>query len=87
MPNHKLIPDVRWILHADQDAVVARSSLRDFGATARGVHVFVDGASMLTNSTYGPFVPGSRDDARIQDPGPDLRVISRSPHFVTYASC
>jgi hypothetical protein len=87
VPNHKLIPDVRWILHADQDAVVARSSLRDFGATARGVHVFVDGASMLTNSTYGPFVPGSRDDARIQDPGPDLRVISRSPHFVTYASC
>lgn len=87
VPNHKLIPDVRWILHAPEDAVVARSSLRDFGATARGVHVFVDGASMLTNSTYGPFVPGSRDDARIQDPGPDLRVISRSPHFVTYASC
>lgn len=87
VPNHKLIPDVRWILHADQDAVVARSSLRDFGATARGVHVFVDGASMLTNSTYGPFVPGSRDDARIQIPGPGLRLISRSPHFVTYASC
>ena len=42
---------------------------------------------MLTNSTYGPFVPGSRDDARIQIPGPGLRLISRSDHFVTYASC
>jgi hypothetical protein len=87
VPNHKLIPDTRWILHADADEVLARSSLSHEGQRQRGVQVFVTGASMLTNSTYGPFVPGSRDDARIQVPGPGLRLIDRSAHFLAYASC
>jgi hypothetical protein len=87
VPNHKLIPDTRWVLHADADAVLARSSLPDSGQRTRGVHVFVVGPTMLTNPTYGPFVPGSRDDARIQVPGPGLRLIDRSDHFLAYASC
>jgi hypothetical protein len=87
VPNHKLIPDARWILHADADQVRARSDLPDFGQNTKGVQVFVTGAAMLTNPTYGPFVPGSRDDARIQVPGPDLRLIDRSPHFLAYAAC
>ncbi|HWH94157.1 MAG TPA: hypothetical protein VNT03_09880 [Baekduia sp.] len=87
VPNHKLIPDARWILHDDADEVLARSSLPAFGQNTKGVHVFVTGPTMLTNSTYGPFVPGSRDDARIQVPGPGLRLIDRSPHFLVYAAC
>jgi hypothetical protein len=87
VPNHKLIPDARWILHADADAVLARSDLPAFGQNTKGVQVFVQGPTMLTNSTYGPFVPGSRDDARIQVPGPGLRLIDRTPHFLVYASC
>lgn len=87
VPNHKLIPDVRWILHADADQVRARSDLPGLGQATRGAQVFVTGPTMLTNSTYGPFVPGSRDDARIQVPGPGLRLIDRSPHFLAYAAC
>jgi hypothetical protein len=87
VPNHKLIPDTRWVLHADADEVLARSSLPGFGRRTRGVQVFVTGPTMLTNSTYGPFVPGSRDDGRIQVPGPGLRLIDRSAHFLAYASC
>jgi hypothetical protein len=87
VPNHKLIPDTRWVLHADAEEVLARSSLPDFGQRERGVQVFVTGPTMLTNSTYGPFVGGSRDDARIQVPGPGLRLIDRSAHFLAYASC
>jgi hypothetical protein len=87
VPNHKLIPDARWILHDDAGEVRARSDLPDFGQNTKGVQVFVTGASMLTNSTYGPFVPGSRDDARIQVPGPGLRLIDRTPHFLAYAAC
>jgi hypothetical protein len=87
VPNHKLIPDTRWILHADADEVLARSDLPRFGQNTKGVQVFVTGPSMLTNSTYGPFVPGSRDDARIQIPGPGLKLIDRTPHFLVYASC
>jgi hypothetical protein len=87
VPNHKLIPDARWILHADADEVRARSDLPGFGQNTKGVQVFVQGPTMLTNSTYGPFVPGSRDDARIQVPGPGLRLIDRTPHFLVYAAC
>jgi hypothetical protein len=87
VPNHKLIPDTRWVLHADADEVLARSDLPDFGQREHGVQVFVTGPMMFTNSTYGPFVPGSRDDARIQVPGPGLRLIDRSAHFLAYASC
>jgi Dolichyl-phosphate-mannose-protein mannosyltransferase len=87
VPNHKLIPDVRWILHDDADEVRARSDLPAFGQRTPGVQVFVTGPAMLTNSTYGPFVPGSRDDARIQVPGPGLRQIARTPHFLAYAAC
>jgi hypothetical protein len=87
VPNHKLIPDVRWILHDDAGEVLARSSLPRSGQNSKGVQVFVTGPTMLTNSTYGPFVPGSRDDARIQVPGPGLRLIDRSPNFLVYAAC
>lgn len=87
VPNHKLIPDVRWILHADADAVRARTDLPGFGQETKGVQVFVTGPDMLTNSAYGPFVPGSRDDARIQVPGPGLRQIDRTEHFLAYAAC
>jgi hypothetical protein len=87
VPNHKLIPDTRWVLHDDADQVLARSSLPAFGQRTKGVQVFVTGPTMLTNPTYGPFVPGSRDDARIQVPGPGLRLIDRSPHFLVYAAC
>jgi hypothetical protein len=87
VPNHKLIPDVRWILDDDADAVRARSDLPGFGQATKGVQIFVTGPTMLTNSTYGPFVPGSRDDARIQVPGSGLRLIDRSPHFLAYAAC
>jgi hypothetical protein len=87
VPNHKLIPDARWVLHADADEVLARSSLPDAGQDAKGVQLFVYGPNMLTNSTYGPFVPGSRDDARIQIPGPGLRLIDRTAHFLAYAAC
>jgi hypothetical protein len=87
VPNHKLIPDTRWVLHADAEEVLARSSLPSFGQRTRGVQVFVTGPTTLINPTYGPFVPGSRDDARIQVPGPGLRLIDRSAHFLAYASC
>jgi hypothetical protein len=87
VPNHKLIPDTRWVLDAGPGAVLARSNLPDFGQREHGVQLFVTGPTMLTNSTYGPFVPPSRDDPRIQVPGPGLRLIDRSAHFLAYASC
>jgi hypothetical protein len=87
VPNHKLIPDTRWLLHADADAVLARSALPGAGRSTRGVAIFVSGKDMLGNSTYGPFVSSVHDDALIQVPGPDARLIDRTPHFAAYATC
>ncbi|QEC48646.1 hypothetical protein FSW04_14400 [Baekduia soli] len=87
VPNHKLIPDTRWLLHADADEVLARSALPDFGRRQHGVQVFVTGPDMLSNSTYGPFVSTVHDDPRIQVPGPGAVLIDRTPHFAAYATC
>jgi hypothetical protein len=87
VPNHKLIPDTRWILHADAGEVLARSALPGFGRNAKGVAIFVSGPRMFTNTTYGPFDPVVRDNPLIQVPGPGAVRIDRSPDFAVYASC
>ena len=87
VPNHKLIPDTRWFLHADADQVVARSALRDRGRETPGVAIFVSGPGMLANPTYGPFVATVHDDPLIQVPGPHAVLIERTPHFAAYATC
>jgi hypothetical protein len=40
VPNHKLIPDVRWVLDRPQSGVIARSS-QTTGAPRRGVVLVV----------------------------------------------
>jgi hypothetical protein len=40
VPNHKLIPDVRWILDRPRSGVVARSA-RDVGEPRRGVAILM----------------------------------------------
>jgi hypothetical protein len=87
VPNHKLIPDTRWLLHADVDEVLARSALPGFGRQTRGAAVFVVGRDMLSNSFYGPFVSSVHDDPLIQVPGPGAVLIDRTPHFAAYATC
>jgi hypothetical protein len=87
VPNHKLVPDVRWVLDAGHDQVVARSGLRDFGRSTRGAHVFVAGPGMLENPTYGPLDHTVRDDARIQVPGEHAVLVTRTRNFAAYESC
>jgi hypothetical protein len=87
VPNHKLIPDTRWILHADVEEVLARSALPAFGRLTKGVAIFVTGPRMLNNPTYGPFDPAVHDNPLIQVPGPAFRRIDRSRDFAVYASC
>jgi hypothetical protein len=87
VPNHKLIPDTRWILGASAGQVLARSALPAYGRDTRGVGIFVSGPRMQTNTTYGPFDPAVHDNPLIQVPGPDAVLIERSADFAVYASC
>jgi hypothetical protein len=87
VPNHKLLPDTRWILHADAGEVLARSGMHDLGRRTKGVHLFVAGPGMLENPTYGPLDHTVEDSPLIQVPGPGAILIDRSPDFAVYASC
>ena len=83
VPNHKLIPDVRWLAHADANEVIARTS----ATPARGVAIIVTGGTrFLKHPAYGPFDQGE-DSPRIQIPpgGFARAVVGR--RFTAYVRC
>ncbi len=47
VPNHKLIPDVRWVLDARVDAVLARSDPDSAGARGSGVALLTTNRSAI----------------------------------------
>ncbi len=72
VPNHKLVPDVRYLLDAGVDDVLPRTRLPQAGQTTRGVALFVTGGRrFLTHPAYGPF-DQLDDNPLIQVPGAGL---------------
>lgn len=86
LPNHKLIPDVRWILDADQDAVIARSDHSQAARARRGVTIIVTGRPLIESESYGPY-DQQQDDPRIQVPGPGFVPVATVPQFAGYVRC
>ncbi len=91
VPNHKLLPELRWLLDADRTEVFARSSL---GATAgwdgRGLALVLRGNKrFMRHPAFGPFEADTRiyDDPLIQRPGPGWRPVAQTENFVAYARC
>jgi hypothetical protein len=83
VPNHKLVPDVRWLTHAGVEGVVARADR----TPTRGVAIVITGGSrFLKHPAYGPFDIAS-DPPRVQLP-PDgfvRAVVGR--RFTAYVRC
>ena len=81
VPNHKLIPDTRWVLHADADEVLARS---DLPASARrtqrraGLRDRPDDAHELDLRAVRP-----RLARRCTDPGARPRTPPHRPHPIS----
>jgi len=83
VPNHKLIPDVRWLVDAGAGDVIARTAR----TPDRGVAIIVTGGTrFLKHPAYGPFDQGE-DSARIQIPpdGFSRAVVGR--RFTAYVRC
>ena len=83
VPNHKLVPDMRWVADARADGVVARTER----TPARGVVIVVTGGTrFLKHPAYGPF-DQSEDSPRIQVPpeGFTRAVVGR--RFTAYVRC
>ena len=70
VPNHKLVPDIRYLLDAGvEDEVLPRTRLPRPGGRRAGVALFVTGGRrFLTHPAYGPF-DQLHDDPLIQVPG------------------
>ncbi|MDA0161897.1 hypothetical protein OM076_16605 [Solirubrobacter ginsenosidimutans] len=87
VPNHKLVPDVRYLLDAGVDDVLPRTRLPHAGQTTRGVALFVTGGRrFLVHPAYGPF-DQLDDDPLIQVPGPDFQLVARGTYLAAYVSC
>jgi len=83
VPNHKLIPDVRWLAHGSADDVLARTVV----APTRGVAIIVIGGTrFLKHPAYGPFDQGEDSGAiQLPPPGFDRAVVGR--RFTAYVRC
>jgi len=82
VPNHKLIPDVRWILGSSQSGVIARSS-RETGDPSRGVVILVHNRPALFKQA---FVTDSDRSADNLPPAGFVRVAT-SQYYGAYANC
>lgn len=87
VPNHKLVPDTRFLLKADEDEVLARTSLPAAGQGTRGAALFVTGGRrFLEHPAYGPF-DQARDSPLVQVPGPGFRRVASGRYIAAYVNC
>ena len=87
VPNHKLVPDIRYLLDASVDEVLPRTRLPEAGRNTPGVALFVSGGRrFLTHPAYGPF-DQLADDPLIQVPGDDFRLVASGHYLAAYVNC
>jgi hypothetical protein len=85
-PNHKLIPDIRWLLKAGVNDVVARSDPAQRARLARGVAIVpVDRQSLLRQGfTAGTETPADTADAV---PPPGFTRLATARYYSAYVRC
>jgi hypothetical protein len=82
VPNHKLVPDARWILDAPAGAVVARADPA-VAVPRRGVALVVTSRFAIFKHAW----TNDSDSARIQSPPPGFRRVATSDFYAAYARC
>jgi len=86
VPNHKLIPDTRWILNAGVDDVIARSDPKARGRIGRGVAVYATSRQALLRQGFTP------DDSTTEDiqnslPMRGFTWVAATAHYGAYVRC
>jgi hypothetical protein len=91
VPNHKLIPDIRWLLGLGPRGVIARSEARALAGRgdqrlqrrlARGVAVYPTGTAVFRQAIVEP-----SDDPLDQVPAPEFDRIATTQYYAAYARC
>jgi hypothetical protein len=88
VPNHKLIPDVRWILDRPRSGVIARSSFRtaadpDPPPPKRGVVILVHTRIAL----FKQALVTAQDNPLDNYPPPHFTRAATSQHYAAYVHC
>jgi hypothetical protein len=87
VPNHKLIPEARWILKAGEHRVIARSDTANFRHSRRGVALFtVDRTAFVIEQLADPTVPHDIVERELI-PQPGFTRIAGNGYFSAYARC
>jgi hypothetical protein len=87
VPNHKLIPDSRWILNTGEKKVLARSEPRNDRRTRRGVALFtVDRTAFAIEQLADPTVPYAIVKRELL-PQTGFTRIATTKYFSAYARC
>jgi hypothetical protein len=85
-PNHKLIPDSRWILDAKADEVIARSDAKQARRIQHGVAIYAVNRTALLRSG---FTDGDQSAADTFDsiPMPGFRRLAFTAYYSAYVRC
>jgi hypothetical protein len=83
VPNHKLIPDVRWLADLGADRVIARSDPAEARRADRGVAIYVLGRYALFRQAW----VSDADDPLDQVPRPGFERVAVTPTYAAYVRC
>ena len=87
VPNHKLIPDVRWILDRSKEGVLARSNVRSTKnpapAPTRGVVILVHGRTAIFKQAWVTPADETADNA----PPAGYDRAATSQYYAAYVNC
>jgi hypothetical protein len=87
VPNHKLIPEARWILNAGKHRVLARSDNATVKDTRKGVALFtIDRTAFAIEQLADPTVPYNVVRRELL-PQPGFTRIKTTAYFSAYARC
>ena len=85
-PNHKLIPDVRWILHAGEKDVIARSDPNEAWRATRGVWLVPTDRQSLLRQGFNPDIDTPADTGHVLPPPGFVRTAT-SQYYGAYVRC
>jgi hypothetical protein len=85
-PNHKLIPDSRWILKAPASEVIARSDATQRARIRRGVAIYATNRLSLLRSGFTSGVETPEDTAN-NLPMPGFTWVAATPYYGAYVRC
>jgi hypothetical protein len=86
VPNHKLVPDTRWVLKAGVDDVVARSDPAQRARIRRGVAVYATNRQSLLRQGFTP-EDSSTEDIQNSLPMPGFTFVAATGFYGAYVRC